>query len=96
MTFLGAYHFDGEPARLVEAYDRQMTGFPADQLELHVCVVRDGGLSVFDACPSPSVFAAFSTSGEFADAMRSAGLPAPRIEPVGEVHATRVREGADR
>ena len=30
----------------------------AYHFELHVCVVRDGGLTVYDTCPSAEVFAA--------------------------------------
>ena len=91
--FLGAYHFDGSPAELIPAYERLMAGFPPDSLDLHVCVVRDGGLTVYDTCPSAEVFAAFSTSDDFAGAVRAAGLPDARVEPLGDVHATRVRAG---
>ena len=94
--FLGVYHFDGSPPELVPAYDRLMAGFPAEQIDLHVCVVRDGGLSVYDACPSASVFAAFSASEDFAGAVRAAGLPGPRVEAVGEVHAARLRQEVSR
>jgi hypothetical protein len=91
--FLGAYHFDGPPDELIPAYERLLAGFPPDSLELHICVVREGGLTVFDTCPSSAVFAAFSTSADFADAVRAAGLPEARVEPLGDVHATRVRAG---
>jgi hypothetical protein len=91
--FLGAYHFDGSPVELIPAYERLMAGFPPDSFELHVSVVRDGGLTVYDACPSAEVFAAFSTSGDFAGAVHAAGLPEARVEPLGDVHATRVRAG---
>jgi hypothetical protein len=94
--FLAAYHFDGTPAELVGAYERLMGAFPPDSLDLHVCVIRDGGLSIYDACPSASVFADFSASEQFAGAVRAAGLPAPRVEPLGEVHAARMREGVGR
>src|SRR5205823_941269 len=60
LMFLGAYYFDGPPPELIPAYERLMAGFPPDGLELHVCVVRDGGLTVYDACPSAEIFAAFS------------------------------------
>jgi hypothetical protein len=91
--FFGAYHFDGSPAELIPAYERLMASFPPESLDLHVCVVRDGGLTVFDACPSAAVFAGFSSGPEFAGAICAAGLPAPRVEPIGDVHATRVRAG---
>ena len=89
--FLGAYHFDGSPADLLPAYDRLIASIPPDSIHLHVCVVRDGGLTVFDACPSAEVFAGFSTGPEFAGAVEAAGLPAPRVEPLGDVHAARLR-----
>jgi hypothetical protein len=91
--FLGAYHFNGSAGELLPAYERLMASFPPDALDLHVCVVRDGGLTVFDACPTAAVFAGFSASGEFAAAVRAAGLPAPRVEPLGDIHATRRRAG---
>jgi hypothetical protein len=58
-----------------------------------VCIVRDGGLTVFDACPSATVFAGFSSGPEFAGAVRAAGLPTPRVEPLGDIHAARVCTG---
>ena len=91
--FLAAYHFAGEHAQLLPAYERLVTTYPPDSLELHVCVVRGGGLTVYDACPSAEVFAAFTTSADFAGAVRAAGLPQVRVEPLGDVHATRVRAG---
>lgn len=91
MVFLGAYHFDGRPDELRPAYERLMTGFPPDAVDLHVCVVRDGGLTVYDACPSAAVFAEFSSGQVFAAAARAAGLPVARVEPLGEVHVARLR-----
>jgi hypothetical protein len=91
--FLGAYHFDGDPAALRPAYDALMSGFPEGSLDLHVCVVRDGGLTVFDACPSREDFEAFSGGADFAAALAAVGLPTPRIELLGDVHAARLRSG---
>ncbi len=85
--FLGAYHFDGDAAALVEAYDRMRAFFPPDALAFHACVVAEGGITVFDGCPSRADFATFSTGPQFRGAVAAAGLPTPRIEPVGEVHA---------
>jgi hypothetical protein len=84
--FLGAYHFDGDPAGLLPAYERLFAGLPSEQIQLHVCVLGPGGLIVLDACPSEDVFAAFSTNPEFAAAVASAGLPQPRVERLGVVH----------
>jgi hypothetical protein len=89
--YLGAYHLDGDPAVLRPAYDALMAGFPADTLDLHVCVVREGGLTIFDACPSREEFEAFSGGADFAAALAAVGLPTPRVEPLGEVHAARLR-----
>lgn len=84
--FLSAFHYDGDPARLVPAYDTMREGFPEDAFELHVCVVTSTGITVFDACPSREVFEEFSRSPQFLDAAAAAGLPASRIEPLGEIH----------
>ena len=94
--FLGAYHFDGESSRLLPAYRRLLDGYPPDQLDLHICLVRDGGITVYDACPSEDVFTDFSTGAEFAAAVSAAGLPAPRVEPLGEVATARLSPAAAR
>jgi hypothetical protein len=89
--FLGAYHFDGETDALRAAYDRLMTFIPVGIVDLNVCVVRAGGITVYDACPSQEVFEGFSTSPDFATALASAGLPAPRVEQLGDIHNVVVR-----
>lgn len=94
--FLGAYDFDGVVDDLLPAYERLRSGYPEDALLLHVCVERPGGITVYDACPSREVFESFSTSAEFQAAVQAAGLPLPRVSPVGEVRSTVVREGAIR
>ena len=93
--FLGAYHFDGDPADLMSGYRLLMAGFPPDSSDLHVCVERVDGITVFDACPSREVFAGFSTGLEFRMAIDGAGLPAPRVEPMGEVRTARLRTGIE-
>ena len=93
--FLGAYHFDGDPADLLPGYRRLMAGFPPDSSDLHVCVERVDGITVFDACPSSDVFAGVSTGVEFRLAIKDAGLPVPRVEPVGEVQIARLRSGIE-
>ena len=84
--FLSAYHFDGDPAALVPAYDVMQQGFPPDNFELHACVVTGSGITVYDACPTREIFEGFSVSSEFRGVLDAAGLPTPRIEPLGEVH----------
>jgi len=90
--FLGAYHFDGDPAALLPAYERLLAGLPPDASDLHVGVVRDGGISIYDTCPDRPTFEHFSGSAQFAAAVAAAGLPQPRVDAVGEVHTVRVTE----
>lgn len=90
--FLGAYHFDGDPAVLLPAHDTLLAGFPPEEITLHLCAVRADGLTVFDACPSAEDFREFSRGATFAAALAAAGLPTPRIEEIGDVHAARLRE----
>jgi len=94
--YLGAYHFDGEPGDLLRGYARLMEGRPSDTIDLHVCVVRVGGITVYDACPSRAVFEEFSESAGFRAAVAAAGLPALRVEPVGEVHSALCGQGLGR
>ena len=89
--FLGAYEFDGDVQELLVAYERLLAGFPPDASDLHVCVVHEGGITVYDTCPSRAVFASFSTSQGFRDAISEAWLPAPKIRELGEVHLLRAR-----
>ncbi len=91
--FLSAYHFAGDPAELVAAHDRLYQQFPPESLDLHVCVRTADGISVFDACPSRAVFDEFSQSAEFRAALADAGLPQPRLAPIGEVDSVRMRGG---
>ena len=89
--FLSAYHYDGDTAPLLAAYDRLRAEFPSDAFLLHVCVVTTTGLTVFNACPSREVFHEFSQDADFRRRTAAAGLPQPRIEPLGEVHDTVAR-----
>jgi hypothetical protein len=84
--FLSAYHFDGDPARLLPAYDAFAATFPPDALTLHACVVTESGISVYDACPTREVFEEFCHGAAFRSALEAAGLQLPRIVPLGEVH----------
>lgn len=91
--FLSAYHFDGDPVALAAAHDRLYQRLPPESLALHVCVLVEGGITVFDACPSREIFATFSQSAEFRQALADAGLPQPQLKPLGEVHDVRVGDG---
>ena len=84
--FLSAYHFEGDAAALVEAYDGMRAAFPSDAFAFQACVVTEGGITVFDGCPSRADFATFSTGPEFRALVAASGLPMPRIDPLGEVH----------
>lgn len=90
-VFLGAYHFAGDSEALVAAHDRLVANFPPGSFDLHVCVAVDDGIVVYDACPSREVFTGFSQSPDFLAAVTAAGLPAPRVEPLGDVHSAELR-----
>lgn len=85
--FLGTYRFEGDPAKLKQGYDKMVALMPHDGLSLHLCVIDEGGLWVYDTCPSRDAFLAFSGGADLRNAFKAAGLPEPRVTPVGEVHA---------
>jgi hypothetical protein len=91
LLYLGAVHFDGDPGELLPAYHRLLERFGIDALDVHLCITRDGGLTVFDACPAQAIYEEFTTSDTFLDAIAAAGLPAPRIEGLGEVQVAHLR-----
>jgi hypothetical protein len=91
--FLSAYHFAGDPVALAASHDRLYKRFPSESLDLHVRLLVEGAIAVFDACPSAEAFAGFSQSAEFRQALADAGLPQPQLEPLGEVYDVRVRDG---
>jgi hypothetical protein len=92
--FLGAYRFAGDPDELLAGYDRliALLSEHGAQLLLQACISDDTGITVFDACPSREVFAGFSTSDDFAGAIAAAGLPAPTVTHLGEVHRAQLLE----
>ena len=92
LLYLGAFHFDGDPGELLLGYHRLVEQFPIDSLDVHLCVTRDNGLTIFDACPTKTVHEQFSTSCTFLDAVAAAGLPAPRIEGLGDVQVAHLRD----
>ena len=85
--YLGTYDFDGDPEDLVARYDQLVGMFPEGVVMLNVCVRRADGITVIDTCPSEADFRGFSTSAEFAGALEAVGLPTPRVQAQGEVHA---------
>jgi len=89
--YLGAVHFDGDPGELLPGYHRLLERFRIDTLDVHLCIVREDGLTVFDACPGRAVYEEFTTSDTFRDAVAAAGLPAPRIEGLGDVQVAHLR-----
>lgn len=94
--YLSAYHFDGNPTALLEGYTRLQASYPEDSLDLHVCTIGERGIVVLDACPDKETAENFSSSPEFRGALHAAGLPAPRIARLGEVHTALLREAARR
>ena len=85
--FLSAYHFDGDPADLLPAYERLNTLFGTAAFDFHACVVRDGGLTVIDGCPTRAIAEEFSDGPQFREALAAVGLPTPRKDRLGDVHA---------
>lgn len=53
---------------------------------MHVCITGDDGILVLDACPTRADFEGFSSNPDTLATSTSAGLPQPRIEPLGRVH----------
>jgi hypothetical protein len=90
--FLGAYHFDGHADELFPAYRRLLDGFPPGVLQVQLCVGTERGLTLFDTCPSRAAFEAFSGGDALRAALVAAGLPQPRVEPIGDVHHAVVGE----
>ena len=90
--YLGAMHFDGDPGELLPGYHRMLEGLGINSLDVHLCIVRDDGLTVFDACPTKAVYEEFTTSTMFRGAVAAAGLPAPRIEGLGDVQVAHLRQ----
>lgn len=84
--FLSAYHLDGPTDRILAGFEQLEAQYPTGPQDLRVCVVREGGITVYDSCPTREEFEQFSTSAEFRSAVANAGLPNPRIEPLGEIH----------
>jgi hypothetical protein len=91
--FLSSYTFTGPAQELVAKYHAMLEQLPADAIDLNLCVATDSGITVYDACPSRADFEAFSTGEDFAAGLRNAGLPAPTITPLGEVHHAIVKQG---
>jgi hypothetical protein len=46
---------------------------------------------VFDACPAKAVYDEFTASDTFRGAIAAAGLPAPRMEGLGDVRVAHLR-----
>ena len=90
--YLGAAHFDGDPAELLSGYHRLLERLGIENLDVHLCILRDDGLTVFDACPSKPVYEEFTTSDMFLGAVADAGLPVPRIEGLGDIQVAHLRQ----
>jgi len=92
LMYLGAAYFDGDPGELLPAYYRLLDRFGVETLDVHLCVVTDSGLTVFDACPSREVYASFTASDTFRGAIAAAGLPEPRIQGLGGIEVAHLRK----
>lgn len=92
--FLSSYAFAGPSDTLVAGYHTMIEALGGPGIiELNVCVVTSSGITVFDGCPTREDFESFSTGEDFAASLRTAGLPAPVITPLGEVHVAFVGQG---
>ena len=89
--YLGAVHFDGDPGELLPAYRQMLEKFGLEALDVHLCITRDGGLTVFDACPTREIYEEFTRSETFLGAIAAAGLPEPRVSGLGDVQVAHVR-----
>jgi hypothetical protein len=89
--YLGALHFDGDPGELLPAYQRLLAGLGIDALDVHLCITTENGLTVFDACPTKADYEGYTASGTFHEAVAAAGLPAPRIDGLGNIRCARLR-----
>ena len=67
--YLGAAYFDGDPGELLPAYQRMLEKFGLEALDVHLCITRDGGLTVFDACPTKQIYEEFTRSETFLGAI---------------------------
>jgi hypothetical protein len=83
---------DGDPGELLPAYQRMLDKFGLEALDVHLCITRDGGLTVFDACPTKQIYEEFTRSETFLGAIAEAGLPEPRVSGLGDVQVAHVRQ----
>jgi hypothetical protein len=90
--FLGSYRFSGDPDVLLAAYARLRTDLPEEDIVLHLCLRRDDGITVLDACPSREELEAFAAGPELAAALAAVGLPTPDFRVLGEIHTAILRE----
>ena len=90
--YLARYAFDGDPDTLEAAYRQLKSAYPSELMDLQIAVRRPDGLDVYDACPNEAEFRGFSVSPEFRGALTSAGLPAPRIDGLGEIVSATLKQ----
>jgi hypothetical protein len=85
--FVASYTFTGDVETLKAGHAKMLELMGTDGTFMHVAVVGDGQLTILDACPSREVFEGFSQGEFFLSLLTKCGLPQPKIEPLGEVHA---------
>jgi len=85
--FLGKYEYEGDPDELLAGYDRLMTQIPRESIGIHICIRVDGGITIYDTCPTAEVWMSFANDPNIRAAMVAVGLPEPTVTPLGEVHS---------
>jgi hypothetical protein len=94
--FMASYELTGDPDALLAAHEWMISGFPTDSFLLHLSVRTEQGVTIYDCCPSRDQFEAFSSSPEFAAALAEAGLPTPKVTPIGDIYYSYVAEQVGR
>ncbi|MGB8650956.1 MAG: hypothetical protein WCD35_09865 [Mycobacteriales bacterium] len=91
--YLSLYTFTGPRDTLLEGWHRMAEQIGTQELDLHLAVVTETGLTLVDACPDRATMERFSTSPDFAALVAACDLPMPVVTPLGELHAAFLRSG---
>ena len=90
-VLLYQYSFSGDPQRLLEAWDRALSG-AHDELILNITTTHAGGLSVLDVCPSEADFEGWINGDDWRTIKAEMGGDV-QVTPLGEVRTAVAREG---
>jgi len=98
LLYLGAAHFDGDPGQLLPGYHRMLQRFGIDALDVHLCIVRDDGLTVFDACPRRRSTRSSSRATCSSAPWPRQGCPHPasRVSAISRLPISATRSGRER